>query len=216
MQHTHTQHRSRRRRTRLTGLIALLAAVGLATPALAVTGTIGNAPIDRTFYDTWRDFTLVDFNNPAPFDGYFTSIDYYAERAGEVRFVIVDSNDTVAWISDEVSASIGPASLDLAQPVGVTAGSNLGVYSPGLGVISYDTIGDPQPVQYEWYDSGMPLLGEALAYVPGTTQPRFYSMSASITASSPDICKNGGWEGYGYRNQGQCIASVVANENSGH
>ncbi len=41
---------------------------------------------------------------------------------------------------------------------------------------------------------------------------RFYP----LTLDSMDQCKNGAWEGYGFKNQGQCIASIVANPNSGH
>lgn len=33
--------------------------------------------------------------------------------------------------------------------------------------------------------------------------------------TSMDDCKTGGFEDFGFRNQGQCIASVMANENSG-
>lgn len=41
---------------------------------------------------------------------------------------------------------------------------------------------------------------------------RFYV----LTLDSKDQCKDGAWEGYGFKNQGQCIASVVANGNSVH
>lgn len=41
---------------------------------------------------------------------------------------------------------------------------------------------------------------------------RFYP----LTLSSMDQCKDGAWEGFGFKNQGQCIASIVANDNSVH
>lgn len=41
---------------------------------------------------------------------------------------------------------------------------------------------------------------------------RFYP----LTLTSMDQCKNGGWEGFGFKNQGQCIASIVANDHSVH
>jgi hypothetical protein len=41
---------------------------------------------------------------------------------------------------------------------------------------------------------------------------RFYP----LTLTSMDQCKDGAWEGFGFRNQGQCIASIVANDNSVH
>lgn len=203
------------RRGRWAGLIGLFAAVSLAAPALAVTASIGNAPTDRSSVDTWVNFTIVDTNHPAPFDGYFTSIDYFAERAGTVRFVVVDSDATVTWISDALVVDAGGAgSLALDFPVGVSAGSNLGVYSGGEGVISYDLDSAAEPASFEGEGAGLPFVGESLNFVDHSD--RFYSMTADVEASSPQICKNGGWETYGYPNQGQCIASVVANENSGH
>lgn len=41
---------------------------------------------------------------------------------------------------------------------------------------------------------------------------RFYVM----TEETKDVCKDGGWQDRGFRNQGQCIASFQANENSRH
>ena len=41
---------------------------------------------------------------------------------------------------------------------------------------------------------------------------RFYP----LTLDSMDQCKDGAWEGYGFKNQGQCIASIVANDYSVH
>lgn len=35
-----------------------------------------------------------------------------------------------------------------------------------------------------------------------------WSITASISPTSKDDCKNGGWETFGYRNQGQCIKFV--------
>jgi hypothetical protein len=57
-------------------------------------------------------------------------------------------------------------------------------------------------------------VGQQLDY-EATTQGRIYSMNATIEASSPAICKDGGWEMYDFKNQGQCIASIVAKDNSG-
>ena len=195
------------------GAMVLATVVGATGTALAVSATLGNPANDRSSVDSWSDFTIVDTNNSAPFDGYFTAIDYYAERAGTIRFVIVDTNDTVTWVSDEVNvATAGPGTVNLAQPVGVTAGSNLGVYSAGYGVISFDYATSADPADFTNYGSGQPAVGQTLPYVGSSA--RYYSMSAQISASSPEICKDGGWEQYGYKNQGQCIASVVANENS--
>ena len=146
-------------------------------------------------------------------DGYFTTINYYAERPGVIRFVVVDDQDQVTWISDEVSAIAGAGVLSLDEPVGLTAGSNLGVYSAGYGVISFDYDASAAPADFNNYGSGLPAVGDTLDYV-GSSK-RVYSMNATVKASSPEICKNDGWMSYGYPNQGQCIASVVANANSG-
>jgi len=204
----------------LTALVAALIAalagiVGLATSAAAVTAPIGNPATDRGASDTWQDFTLVDTNHPAAFDGYFTSITYYAEVAGRtVRFVVVDGSGEVTWVSDEVTASsTGPQTVNLGAPVGVTTGSNLGVYSKGYGAVSFDYDTTAQPAYFDVFFSGVPAVGETIDTVG--SDPRVYSMNASVTASSPAICKNGGWETYGYPNQGQCIASIVANARAG-
>lgn len=203
-----------RRRT-LTALSAGAATLAVALPAAAVTVTIGNPATDRTTADTWTDFTAVDTNRPAPYDGYFTEIDYYAENPGEIRFVVVDATDVVTWVSAPITVdAAGAAALELDEPVGVTAGSNLGVYSAGYGVISFDFDDGATPASFENYGSGVPTLGESLNYA--LESDRVYSMNAPLEASSPQICKDGGWESWGYANQGQCIASVVANENSGH
>ena len=36
-----------------------------------------------------------------------------------------------------------------------------------------------------------------------------------VESITKDDCKDGGWKALGFRNQGQCIASVVANEAAG-
>jgi hypothetical protein len=193
--------------------LVIAATVGVTTAAFGVSATVGNAATDRATVDTWRNFTIVDTNHSAPFDGYFTTVNYFAERAGDVRFVIVDATDTVTWMSDVVTASPGAGTLTLDQPVGLTAGSNIGVYSVGFGVISYDFDATAEPAAFDAFDSGAPSVGSTLDYVGEST--RVYSMNVDVKASSPEICKDGGWETYGYKNQGRCIASIVANANGG-
>jgi hypothetical protein len=202
------------RKTLLTAVLAAAMALSAATAAFAVSATIGNSAIDRPSVDSWQNFTIVDTNNPAPFDGVFDQIDYYAERAGSVQFILVDATDTVTWVSDVFTANAaGAQTATLSAPAGVTAGSNLGVYSLNAGVVSFSYDGTASPAEFENYGAGVPAVGETLTYVGSSA--RVYSMNAQITATSPDICKNGGWEAYGYRNQGQCIASVVANDHAG-
>ena len=200
-----------RRKIFLTGAVALLLAVSSAGAVFGLSADIGNPATDRDVVDEWYNFTMVDANNPAAFDGTFTAIEYWAERAGGIRFVIVDSTDQVTWVSDVIYAQIGQGTETFAGPVGVTAGSNLGVYSVIWGVISFDF--DQTAATGFWTLHGLPVVGEVL--VPNAPTHRYYSMNATITASSPDVCKAGGWESFGYKNQGQCIASIVANENAG-
>lgn len=196
-------------------LIVMFATVfSLATAAHALTATLGNDAIYRGNVDGYSNFTIVDTNNPAAFDGTFAEIEYYAHRAGNIRFVIVDITDTVTWVSDVVTATeAGVKTVTFDEPVGVTAGSNIGVYSELSGVVSWQYAA-AAPAAWEANNAGLPSVGEMLTY-EATTEGRIYSMNANIEASSPAICKDGGWEMYGYKNQGQCIASIVANENSG-
>ncbi|WP_256841910.1 hypothetical protein [Ornithinimicrobium cryptoxanthini] len=214
MQQTPTSVRSGLRRSRWAALIALFAVVSLAAPALAVTGMMGNDASDRRSTENWPSATIIDRHHPAPFDGYFTRVDLYVMAAGSLNVVVVDAFDTVTWISDPITTTgPGAVTLQLLEPVGVTAGSNLGVYADGASILA--TGSGTVNAMFENAYSGLPTVGEPLTYYT-TGRPRMLSIGAEITATSKDICKKGGWEGYGYKNQGQCIASVVANKNSGH
>lgn len=202
------------RKTLLAFGVAATIVVGAAAAALGVTATMGNPAIDRTSYDTWWNTTHVDTNNPAPFDGTISTISYYAERVGAFRFVVVDPSSEVTWISEEITAAtVGAHQYTAPEPVGVVAGSNLGVYTRNGGVVSFDYAADAEPAYFQEHMAGLPEVGETLTFLGSSG--RYYSMNASVVAASPSICKSGGWENYGYPNQGQCIASVVADEHSG-
>lgn len=213
------------RKTLLTGATAVAATIGVAATAVAVTATIGNDAIIRPNLTGFENFTVVDTNRPAPFDGYLDSITYYAARVGTIpsgeddyalRFLMVDTHDVVTWVSDEVVPdSVGVHTLPLDEPVGVTVGSNLAVYFKYAGVVPYSFDLGAGTAKYEADNAGLPEVGDTLEYIPDEWRNYFYSMNAQITAASPDICKDGGWESYGYANQGQCIASVVANDRAG-
>ena len=117
---------------RLITVVALVAAalIGFTGTAMAVSATIGNPATDRDSVDTWSNFTIVDTNTSAPFDGYFTTINYYAEQTGTIRFVVVDSSNTMTWLSDPVDVTqAGPGTLNLtsrsALPPAPTSGSTL-------------------------------------------------------------------------------------------
>ena len=194
--------------------LAIVALLFIALPAAAVTATMGNPVIDRGGHDTWPA-TLIDMNNPAPFDGYFTQVDYYVDGTGTVQFVVVDATDTVTWVSDVVRIEgEGPRVLSLDTPVWVSAGSNIGYYTPDIrSAIVSDSTGATMMFTAAW--SSVPDVGETLSYDTAGS-PRTNSISVTVKASSPDVCKNGGWRDHGYRNQGLCIASVVADPRSGH
>lgn len=192
-------------------IMAIVSAMTLTavTAAFGVSATMGNDAVPRSHIDSWSHFTVVDTNNPAAFDGTMAEVTVFGQRAGIVRFVIVDAANVITQVSDEVAvAGTGVETLALPEPMGVTTGANLGVHFVGQSSIPSDRfVGEPA----YWNPQGSaPTVGQ----VVGTsgTESRIYSMNAAITASSPDVCKDGGWEGYGYKNQGQCIASVVANE----
>lgn len=202
------------RKTLLVSAIAVVVVMGTAATAWAVTASMGNAVIDRATRDTFTNFTIVDTNNPAPFDGTFQTIGYYAERVDTIRFVVVDPSSEVTWVSEEITpVSTGVNGYTAPAPVGVVAGSNLGVYSKHAGVVSFDYDVNAAPAPFEQNNAGLPQVGEILSYQNDSA--RFYSMRTAVTAASPEVCKNGGWDAYGYSNQGRCIASVVANERAG-
>jgi hypothetical protein len=48
-------------------------------------------------------------------------------------------------------------------------------------------------------------------YDQGTSD---WTWSCGVTAATQDHCKNGAWEVLGFKNQGQCIATMQANEHA--
>ncbi len=193
---------------------ALLVALGITGTVLAAT-TMGNEATDRDHLDTWSNVTVVDTNNPAGVDGVITQVTIYGATSGTVRFVIVDSDLEITQISSEVTvAGNGTETLTLDAPLVVTVGDNLGVHFVAHASVPFD--GDVGALAY-WNDQGVvPVIGLEVGTGANSPQARTYSMNAQIEPASPDACKNGGWTIWGFRNQGLCIASLVANENSVH
>lgn len=208
------------KRTLLVMAMAVALALSTVAAAFAVTAVMGNDATSRAALDGARNITIIDNTNNAPFDGTFDTIEYYPQATGTISFVIVNADNIVTWISDSISISSSEVdtvqTLSLDTPAGVTAGSKLAVYTVGTGVIPFDY--DADVADAEW-KGGEPSLGQDLTPLANSSQVgqdgRSYSMNTTIDAASPDICKNGGWEFYDYKNQGQCIASIVANENAG-
>ena len=110
------------------------------------------------------------------------AINFYAERAGTIRFVVVDASDVVTWVSEPIVVSgAGAAVQDFGQPVALTAGSNLGVYSAGRGVVSFQSSG--APAAWTPNNSGLPTIGQTILEVTSSNRFRTYSMNASVEAS---------------------------------
>ena len=122
-------------------------------------------------------------------------------------------------MSEDITVtSTGLQTVQLSEAAAITAGDNLGYYTHSYGVIDFAYQGTHAAL-WEGENSGKPAVGDPFINMSGAAPPtssnRIYSMNATIRASSPDVCKHGGWKQYGYKNQGQCIASIVANESAG-
>lgn len=109
--------------------------------------------------------------------------------------VFVRSGDEVVFASGGQSSSTCPGDADPREgPVTVTGtvdGGDLG----HVGLV-FDNVANRSVAEFTRFSiDGVELL------VPAPT--------------SKDDCKNGGWESYDFKNQGQCIASIVANDNAG-
>ncbi|WP_052666789.1 hypothetical protein [Nitriliruptor alkaliphilus] len=214
-----------RKRTAGTLLTAILLTMAMVGTATAIT-TIGNAATDRGKVDTWSNFTIVDTNNPASGEGSFSEVEFYAHQAGVIRFLVADAGKVVTYLSDPIDVSTAGEqtailSVDgVATPAGVTTGSNLGVYSQGEGVVSFEYAGDA-PAYFTGFESGLKDVGENLGDSQVGASERFYSMNATITPAGPatkDACKDGGWESFTlneFRNQGECVSYLMANERAG-
>jgi len=98
-----------------------------ATPALALSITVGNPAISRSTVDTYQNFTIIDTNNPVSATGWLTSFSYYATSTNSFEFVLVDSSNVVKWVSPTVTpAATGMQTYNISVPVQV--GWNLGVH----------------------------------------------------------------------------------------
>ena len=97
-------------------------------------------------------------------------------------------------------------------PVSYTAGvGGAGLFSGSLGAY-----------QVHYPATSSPVAGVSVKTDPGPnthkgTASTNESQACDYVPSAPvkkDDCKDGGWEAFGFRNQGECVASIVANENA--
>lgn len=98
---------------------------------------------------------------------------------------------------------------------------NNGVLAVGLNVLTSDgaveftetrtSAADTIPAEvggnrYSWF---------TFATVPNLAVDDHKAYQVLAKPVTKDDCRDGGWESFGFKNQGQCIASVQANENAG-
>ena len=158
------------------GLGVAILSFAFAVPAMAATITVGNDSSVRATLDTYKNFIVVDTNNPVSVNGWLTSFSYYAANKNSFEFVLVDAGYVVKWISPPITpASVGVQTYSISVPV--QAGWNLGVHFDSSGTIPFDYIG--LPATYTPNNNGMPVVGVNLTVE--STSNRVYSWSGSGT-----------------------------------
>jgi hypothetical protein len=157
-------------------LLLFAAIIGLMPLVVAGKTTIGNDVIARQAIDGYSNFTVVDFNNPANKDGALTDFSYWALNSNPFRFVLIDTDNKVRWISDEIKAvATGLNTFSVPTGVAVQKGWNLGVYFLNSGAIAYGSEGGV--AKYTSNNSNQPNLNEILSFESGDN--RRYSFAAS-------------------------------------
>lgn len=129
-----------------------------------------------------------------------------AGDAGYVGWRVWDSN--AGWVNHpEIPVEAGWTTLELVLDEGadefdVSIGGH-DATSPALGatslgsviVNSYNYGPGSQPYQVHWSD---------------------FAYGQLVELTSKEQCKNGGWADFGFSNQGGCVASLTADDSSGH
>lgn len=170
---------------------------------------LGNEPIDRLHLDTGRstagqnspDFTRIDTNNSAPFDGYIEEFTFYAKATGaDINFVVVDDDFLITYVSPDIAVTrTGIQTVWLDVPAVVQSGDNLGIFQAGFGVVPYDRRGDGgasrgalHGVASEQYSFNF-AEGERLTEAPEIGQPasRLFLSSTSLTYSMQAVLIEG-------------------------
>ena len=142
----------------------------------ATTLTVGNDTTARAIVDTYGNFVIIDTNHPVTASGGLNTFSYYASNTNAFRFVLVDSANKVLWISDQITpAGTGIQTFTPVSPVVVHAGDNLGLYFTSTGTIPFEYAGNP--AQYMPNNSGLPTVGQTLAYE--SSNNRTYSFVAT-------------------------------------
>ena len=166
--------------------LVILAIITFTKIAFAAPLTIGNDANSRSTTDTYANFTIVDTNNPASANGTISSIDYYAANTNPFRFVLIDSANTVQWVSTEINPpSVGVNTYTPVSPVAVSTGWNIGMYFAQTGTIPFDFGGNP--ANYTANNSGQPLESNTLVLEGSSGRTYSFIAHGDTTAVSEPI-----------------------------
>lgn len=158
-----------------------------------------------------------------PWDDTYLLLDnwFNAGPQGNIKWG-VGSGSTHPWSNQGVL----PAGVDLVY----AEDGNIGVWTMTIpysviGVELGDTIS--YMVQARYQDSQNLFEGVSLSlnqshgnegFNPLWFSANFQTVTLELAPGEPedkDACKNGGWESYGFKNQGACVSYLMSNENAG-
>lgn len=170
----------------ISGVVSVLAmlAVLLIAPGLTKAASIsmGNDSAERPNLDTYANFSVVDTNKSANLTGNLTSFGYYASSTIPFRFLLVDTDNKVRWISDQITPAVGSKTYPVSG-VAVAKDWNLGLYFPGTSSIPYASEG--ASAGWTANNSGIPTVGSTLTYA--SSGARAYSVAASGTETQASV-----------------------------
>jgi len=161
------------------GLFAASGSKGASAAAISV----GNDPNSRSQVDSYKNFVVLDTNHPIQADGHLTGFSYYATSTSPFRFLLVDGNNVVKWMSDQITPpQLGANNFTPAAQIGVKQGWDLGVYFTATSSIPFEVSG--ASAFYTDNNSGQPSADNTLNFVGSSS--RTYSFGATGTATQPD------------------------------
>ncbi|MCU0653436.1 MAG: hypothetical protein MUD10_04215 [Candidatus Pacebacteria bacterium] len=215
-------------------ILAFLFSIIVLPAAASAAVSVGNEAISRISLDGTSNFVVVDTNNPANKDGTLATFTYYATQSNKFRFLLVDADSRVKWISELITpAAAGVNTYSPAASIEVKKGWNLGVHFLNNGMIPYALTG--ATAKFTNSDDGLPVLGNTIQYQgyasrtysigaasakpaePATTTPEVGNATTTDTGLPPiatvlagkKLCLAGQWAdivGTSFKNQGQCVS----------
>lgn len=162
----------------MTFLFVFVFAFVFLTPVKAFDLNLGNTVEDRDYVDSYYNFSIIDTNLSAGYQGIVTEIQYWARNNNAFKFLIVDELGKVMWKSDLITpVATGLQTYTPSTSPVVHPGWNIGMYFTLTGTIPFDYDDGADPAFYEANNAGEPVLGETLTNA-GTTK-RYYSVYAN-------------------------------------